>query len=62
MENGSVNPVHVEYVKPICNIKILISMLPMVRTNLFYHALKHCIGGWESILISYLYYVLFNQL
>ena len=33
----------------------------MVRTNLFYHALKHCIGGWESILISYLYYVLFNR-
>ena len=43
-------------------IKILASILPMVRTNLFYHALKHCIGGWESILISYLYYVLFNRL
>ena len=43
-------------------IKILASILPMVRTNLFYHALKHCIGGWESTLISYLYYVLFNRL
>ena len=26
-------------------IKILASILPMVDTNLFYHALKHCIGG-----------------
>ena len=43
-------------------MKILASTLPMVRTNLFYHGLKHCIGGWESILVSYLYYVLFNQL
>ena len=35
----------------------------MVRTNLFYHALKRCIGGsWESILISYLYYVEFDRL
>ena len=40
-------------------IKILASM---VRTGLFYHALKHCVRGWESILISYLYYVLFNRL
>ena len=57
------NRVHVECVKPICNIsalsanKILALILPMVCTNVFYHALKHCNGGWESILISYLYYV-----
>ena len=43
-------------------IKILASVLPMVGTNLFYHALKHCIGGRESIWIRYLYYVLFNRL
>ena len=57
--NGNVKPVHVEYVKLSATyrfyqlIKILASILPMVRTNLFYHALKHCIGDWESILISY---------
>ena len=37
--------------KPICNIrlyqliKILASILPMVPAILFYHALKHGIGG-----------------
>ena len=26
-------------------IKILVSILAMIPTNLFYHSLKHCIGG-----------------
>ena len=50
------NPVHVENVKPICNIrlcniiikiliKILASILQMVHTNIFYFVLKHCIAG-----------------
>ena len=43
-------------------IKILASILPMVRTNVLYHALKHCIGDWESILTNYLYYVEFDRL
>ena len=44
------NPVHTECVKfptyrPYQLIKILALILPMVRANLFHHALKHCIGG-----------------
>ena len=48
-ESRNVNPVHLECVFATYRfyqlIKILASILPMVCTNLFYHALKHCIGG-----------------
>ena len=59
IRNRNVNPVHVEYEKP---IQILASILPIVLTNQFYHAHNIVLGSFESILICYLYYVQFNRL